>query len=103
MGLDSELCLSNRGGSSGNDNSCYTDKTWRTGARWVKKKYFLKEMYDAERRAGVWGKRFYFLRQGRLAGCCLGLLAELEHVLHLQDMLGRKGGAAAAWLLPPQG
>jgi len=34
---------------------------------------------------------------------CLGLLAELEHVLHLPDMFGRKGGAAASWLLPPQG
>lgn len=41
-------------------------------------------------------------RRGRLAGC-LGLLAELEHMLHLQDMFGRKGEAAAAWLLPPQG
>lgn len=37
-------------------------------------------------------------QQGRDTSRVLGLLAELEHWLHLQDMFGRKGGAAAVGL-----
>lgn len=39
--------------SSGNDESYYTEKTWRAWTRGVKKRRLLKAMCDAERRAGV--------------------------------------------------
>lgn len=64
----------------------------RIGTRGVRKRCFLKEMYSAERRAGVWGKSFCPVacsRKERLAGCT-GLRAEPEQPFHLAKVLEGK-------------